>query len=500
MPRIASTSGRGLTRIGLKRITTILQGPTPFVFEAIANSTNGFTASFKISSPETNITVNWGDGSSVDTYVGEVAWPTHTYQTAGTYTATVSGNLPAFGDPNGFGIIGGLTPNIITRVISWNETTTSFVGACESWQILTQVPALPPNVTNISGMFFDATAFNQDISSWDVSSVTNMFYMFVGATSFNQPIGSWDVSNVTNMGAMFIDATSFNQDLSNWCVSNIPTAPNSFDLGATSWALPRPAWGTCPIYPTISPSTEAFKFNMDTGTLPNIPDLSSNTWTPPAANRGTTNISLVDGGPYTTGRYLFNNNAGNNAGISTLAGFQGGTPPAYAVHHNNNIASGSWTMECNVFMVANTGIINRMTIWESATSRVAIQRPAGVSSNWVLAVTFSSSTATNSGQGVNLVLPDFVADAWVHLVVTCELTGALGTYNVRCHVNGEPQGSVNFSVANFALYANPTQGAYVGTQSPFANGSVFYIDNVRLLSGTPFPVTRFIVPTTAFNQ
>jgi hypothetical protein len=157
-------------------------------------------------------------------------------------------------------------------------------------------------------------------------------------------------------------------------------------------------------------------------------------------------------------------------------------------------------MECNVFMVANTNIINRMTIWESSVSRVAIQRPSGAGSNWELAITFSSSTATNSGQSANLVLPDFVADAWVHLVVTCELTGALGTYNVRCHVNGEPQGSVNFSVANFALYANFTQGAYVGTQSPFANGSVFYIDNVRLLAGTPFPASNFRIPTTAFNQ
>ena len=102
------------------------------------------------------------------------------------------------------------------------------------------------DVTDMSGMFYDDAAFNQDISSWDVSSVTNMRAMFAGADAFNQGIGSWDVSSVTNMSEMFEGATSFNQDLSGWCVSLITSEPPSFDRQTTSWVLDRPVWGTCP--------------------------------------------------------------------------------------------------------------------------------------------------------------------------------------------------------------------------------------------------------------
>jgi surface protein len=45
-------------------------------------------------------------------------------------------------------------------------------------------------------MFYNTTAFNQNLSSWDTSNVTNMNSMFQSAQSFNQDLSPWDVSSV----------------------------------------------------------------------------------------------------------------------------------------------------------------------------------------------------------------------------------------------------------------------------------------------------------------
>ena len=55
------------------------------------------------------------------------------------------------------------------------------------------------NVTNMSGMFQGAAAFNGDLSGWDVRNVTNMRDMFEDAAAFNGDLSGWDVRNVTNM-------------------------------------------------------------------------------------------------------------------------------------------------------------------------------------------------------------------------------------------------------------------------------------------------------------
>jgi surface protein len=142
-------------------------------------------------------------------------------------------NAPAFNQPIGEWDVGNVTD--IGFMLSQAST---FNQPIASWQT--------DNVTNMRFLLQAAAAFNQPIGNWNTSSVTNMSGMFLRASVFNQSIAAWNTSNVTDMAFMFHLATSFDRDLSVWCVALIPTRPDHFDDGATSWTLPRPAWGTCP--------------------------------------------------------------------------------------------------------------------------------------------------------------------------------------------------------------------------------------------------------------
>jgi len=97
------------------------------------------------------------------------------------------------------------------------------------------------NVTFMGYMFYGANEFNQDIGSWDVGKVTNMNTMFGGASSFNQDIGSWNVSNVVNMAIIFSNATSFNQDIGSWDVSKVTSFLHVFE-NATSFNQDISSW------------------------------------------------------------------------------------------------------------------------------------------------------------------------------------------------------------------------------------------------------------------
>lgn len=70
--------------------------------------------------------------------------------------------------------------------------------------------------------------FNEDISKWDVSNVTDMSGMFYDACEFNQDLSCWNVTSVIDMSNMFYNACKFNKDISKWDVSNVADMSNIF--------------------------------------------------------------------------------------------------------------------------------------------------------------------------------------------------------------------------------------------------------------------------------
>jgi surface protein len=117
-------------------------------------------------------------------------------------------------------------------------------------------------ITDMSGLFFEATAFNGDISKWVVSSVTRMHAIFNAAATFNGDISEWDVSKVTGMDSMFAAATAFNGDISEWDVSSA-TYMNGMFRDTTAFNGDISKWDVSSVINMQSMFERATAFNGD---------------------------------------------------------------------------------------------------------------------------------------------------------------------------------------------------------------------------------------------
>ena len=190
---------------------------------------NGFTYDY---------TVDWGDGTALTNYTENAS---HVYETANTYTVTVTGTFPSIYFSNNNEIKSKILSIEQWGNIEWQSMKNAFEGCDNLTYNATDAPNLTL-VTDMSAMFRDAPSFNAaDLSSWNVSAVTNMRSIFL-LTPFNGDISNWDVSSVTDMTAMFFGA-AFNSDISNWDVGNAIDMTAMFN-GASNFNQDLSNWNT----------------------------------------------------------------------------------------------------------------------------------------------------------------------------------------------------------------------------------------------------------------
>ena len=184
---------------------------------------------------------------------------------------------------------------------------TSFNQDISSWNT--------SNVTNMSSMFYGATYFNQDISSWNTSSVTNMSYMFANASNFNEPLNSWDTSSVTNMSYMFYGASNFNQALNSWNTSNLSDISRMFK-DASNFNQDITSWDTSHITNMSETFANASNFNQNISTWNtiNVTNMSSMFYRASSFNQ---DISTWNTSSVTNMSYMFYGASSFNQDISS---------------------------------------------------------------------------------------------------------------------------------------------------------------------------------------
>lgn len=170
-----------------------------------------------LSSGTYNGFINWGDGSESD---NTLATAQHTYAAAGTYTVVVNGLINGWNTTYGEG----------------NSNSKNYLKSVDTIGNTFAFGAGPS--ADIGGYFADCPLLQTITANLTVpvGLQTNLAYMFAGCTALTNVanIATWVIWQVTTMEGMFFNASLFNQDLSSWIPVQVTTFAK-FLSGATSF-------------------------------------------------------------------------------------------------------------------------------------------------------------------------------------------------------------------------------------------------------------------------
>ena len=234
-----ATSGAGTVDIGA---TESQIAPAPFITTWNTSNTGpGTTSATEILiplEPSTvyDFTVDWGDGSGTESFsgLGGSLNPTHDYTStggAGIYTISITGTFPRIYFNGGGDAIKLISVDQWGAIV-WGPFLDNAFNGCTNLNLVASTangqddPDLSA-VLDAGRMFFNCSSFNNDISSWNVSSIQLFTGMFEGATLFNSPLNAWTVDSGQNMSGMFAN-TAFNQPLNSWGVESVQDMSNMF--------------------------------------------------------------------------------------------------------------------------------------------------------------------------------------------------------------------------------------------------------------------------------
>tara|TARA_R110000822_G_scaffold60588_6_gene150781 strand:+ start:1619 stop:2461 length:843 start_codon:yes stop_codon:yes gene_type:complete len=188
----------------------------------------------------TSMTVSWGDGNSDVITAWNQAELTHVYASSGTYQVSCDGSFA------GLKQVAASDRLKIMSIDNWgvNVWTQCSFSFYQCTNMVANYTDNPTFTGNMNYMFYQCTNFNGALEI-DATNCTTMYQMFLQCFNLNSPITFLNSSSVTNTWGMFYQCTVFDQDISSFDITSLTTATNmmiSSAFSTTNYDLLLVAW------------------------------------------------------------------------------------------------------------------------------------------------------------------------------------------------------------------------------------------------------------------